>query len=347
MWNHIKLGFVLLLIAGFLKSCFISEESVKNSVDQSSKSISSVQSTTRETVASGQSGSNSNGAAADVMAKAVAYAAVAAASTSALAAAELGIANCQVEKNGGLTQTIVTYTEGSKTYAINGQARQRATARGWIDGKLTFTPQQMQEKLANGLAKCESMGGSTNLSPTPLVKSAAVASQVIMSADDLMKAVEVGDNITVDRYLKAKFDVNKRGRGVPSLGIEGGNAIASAAASGQCEILERLVAAGGAPDPKGLKFGFTPLNLAAQKGRTACVKFLIGKRVRLDVRTEPGGDTALILAAYQGHIDVVRLLVEAGASMQLFNKDGDTPLRAAQVFGNHTVAAFIKSKGGR
>lgn len=102
-----------------------------------------------------------------------------------------------------------------------------------------------------------------------------------------------------------------------------------------------LLKAGAAPDIKE-KFGFSPLMLAAKAGAAACVQALLAKKVRIDIRNEPDGDTALILAAYEGHLDVVQLLVKAGASRSLANKDGDNALRAAQVAGNVSVSKYLQ-----
>lgn len=65
-----------------------------------------------------------------------------------------GVVTCHVEQVAGLTQKLVVYRSGGKTYAINGQARQRASKRGWIDGKEAFTPEQMRQLLDEGLKKC-------------------------------------------------------------------------------------------------------------------------------------------------------------------------------------------------
>jgi len=69
--------------------------------------------------------------------------------------------------------------------------------------------------------------------------------------------------------------------------------------------------------------------------------------VRLDVRVAKVDSRPLIAAAYGGHLEVVKLLVDAGASLTVTNNDGDTPYRAARYFSNHAAAAYIQSKGGR
>jgi hypothetical protein len=65
-----------------------------------------------------------------------------------------GSVECDIEFVSGFSQKIVTYREQGITYAINGQARSRATRNGWTDGKLVFSPEQMQNLLQEGLRTC-------------------------------------------------------------------------------------------------------------------------------------------------------------------------------------------------
>jgi ankyrin repeat protein len=55
-------------------------------------------------------------------------------------------------------------------------------------------------------------------------------------------------------------------------------------------------------------------------------------------RTTQGGETALICAAYEGHIDCVRLLVEAGA-----DKNAKSNVRACHSFPSVYVSALQNS----
>ena len=61
------------------------------------------------------------------------------------------------------------------------------------------------------------------------------------------------------------------------------------------------------------------------------------------------GATALMHAAASraGYVEAVRVLVEAGASLQLVDEDGDTALRWAEQIGKHEgVIACILRYGG-
>src|SRR5262249_18594451 len=76
-----------------------------------------------------------------------------------------------------------------------------------------------------------------------------------------------------------------------------------------------------------LKDGFT---WACEFGRTSVVEFLLDNgvgRVRLDARLKHDGQTGLHWAAYGGHADIVRLLLEHGAPVGARDQNYDgTPL---------------------
>lgn len=54
---------------------------------------------------------------------------------------------------------------------------------------------------------------------------------------------------------------------------------------------------------------------------------------------------ALSAAAIQGHIGIVRALLNAGAKLDRHGKDGDTPLISAVNYGHHEVVRFLLDSG--
>jgi ankyrin repeat protein len=59
------------------------------------------------------------------------------------------------------------------------------------------------------------------------------------------------------------------------------------------------------------------------------------------------GRTALMLAAAEGHGDVVDLLIEAGSDVNLLDEQGASALSLARDFGNLDVAAKLEEAGAR
>jgi len=56
------------------------------------------------------------------------------------------------------------------------------------------------------------------------------------------------------------------------------------------------------------------------------------------------GVPALIWAVYKGHTDIVALLLENGANINIQDKDGDTPLIVASIKGNEELIKLLLSK---
>ena len=79
--------------------------------------------------------------------------------------------------------------------------------------------------------------------------------------------------------------------------------------------LERLAAAGAQIDARD-EHGQTALMLAAVEGHADVVDWLVGHGAALD-HTAKYGLSALMLAVVNGHVEVVRLLVRAGANQEL------------------------------
>ena len=89
--------------------------------------------------------------------------------------------------------------------------------------------------------------------------------------------------------------------------------------------------------------GNTLLMLAVREKRPQLVTIFIQARARLNLRNMHG-DTALKIAAYQGHLGMVRELVEAGAEI---DTEGWAPLIYAAFNGHDEIVAFLLQQGAR
>ena len=113
-------------------------------------------------------------------------------------------------------------------------------------------------------------------------------------------------------------------------------AVAHAAMFGRIETVKLLLAAGASPGD-GL-FG------AALGGHIDTVKLLLERGAKVNARFE-GGYTALHTAAQSGHVEVARLLLAAGADLDAGTSEGDTPLHRAVsgANGNLTVRLLVRA----
>ena len=97
-----------------------------------------------------------------------------------------------------------------------------------------------------------------------------------------------------------------------------------AVARGDLDTLQRALAAGVDPDVREPN-GATPLIVAAMLGHTDLVRLLIDEDAALDLYNNDGA-TALHVAALFAHPRAVKVLLASGAARDMRNNDGLTPL---------------------
>ena len=109
---------------------------------------------------------------------------------------------------------------------------------------------------------------------------------------------------------------------------------------GDTRDVAQMVQRGASVDSTDIE-GNTLLMLAARDGHLDLVDFLIKQRAKLNARNS-AGDTALRLAAFRGHLSVVQRLIAGGANV---NMPGWTPLAYA-AYNGHTEIATVLVKAG-
>lgn len=83
---------------------------------------------------------------------------------------------------------------------------------------------------------------------------------------------------------------------------------------------------------------------AAMRADTTTVKKLLSGKVNINARVFMNGASPLYGAAYKGHLDTVKLLVENGADMDVRMYRGFTPLMGALINGQYNVVKYLVSK---
>lgn len=100
-----------------------------------------------------------------------------------------------------------------------------------------------------------------------------------------------------------------------------------AAKDGKLEIVETLIENGANVD----NTEYSPLIAACENGRVDVVKLLIDKKANVNIQDKR--ETPLQSAASKGHFEIVKLLVSKGATVNQKNKHGDSALARA-IFGS-------------
>jgi ankyrin repeat protein len=186
-------------------------------------------------------------------------------------------------------------------------------------------------------------------------------------------AIDNSDAVMVRLLLQSKAD--------PAAADSTGEpALLRAAKIGNLDVVDALLEAGAAVDAPDPGFQQTPLMAAARGGYAPVVKRLIERGAQINAQTRtgatpkfltpanskasrgagiqrggwpdrgirepiPGAKTPLLYAAREGHVEVARLLLDAGARIEQGDADGVTPLLAAVINEHAALASFLIDRG--
>jgi ankyrin repeat protein len=191
----------------------------------------------------------------------------------------------------------------------------------------------------------------------------------------LVQAALRGDRPEVERLLRAGADVNQRdarGRNAVLAATQGGHteiarlliergadvnaqddiqdsAFLLAGASGHTEIVR--LALPSADFKRTNRYGGTALIPACHHGHVETVRVLLRSGIDID-HVNRLGWTALLEAVILGdggpaHTEIVRLLIERGAKLNLADRDGVTPLQHTERRGQAQIARMLRAAGAR
>ncbi|PON19964.1 pfs domain-containing protein, partial [Trichoderma gamsii] len=121
-------------------------------------------------------------------------------------------------------------------------------------------------------------------------------------------------------------------------------AVQVAIISGRLSTASMLLTADKRIEMKNERTGAALLHDAAQIGRLEVVKLLLDRGASVEAKNNDGS-TPLHDAAQNGRLDVAKLLLDRGASVKAENKDGSTPLHDAAQNGQLDVAELLLDRG--
>lgn len=186
-------------------------------------------------------------------------------------------------------------------------------------------------------------------------------------------AINNGDAPMVKLLLSAHADAN-------SSDATGENCLMMAARGGNLDIVKALLDKHAVVDAVDPEYHQTPLMVAARAGHAPIVTLLIRHGAKVDAATRtgatpkfrspasnsgskgagiirggwpergerdptPGAKTPLLYATREGHEDVAKLLLDAGATLEKADADGVTPLLMAVLNGHIALAQTLISRG--
>lgn len=185
--------------------------------------------------------------------------------------------------------------------------------------------------------------GNASVIEALLKAGAEVNAATANGATPLMRAASAGSVPALTALLKSGADVNSKEP------VHGQTALMFAAVENRSEAIKLLMERGADPtittsvaklerpnvDEDGNPL---PVRAAGEGGRAGA-----GRRA---FATVSGGNTALLLAARDGHFAAVKTLVEAGADVNQANAgDQSTPILIAICNGHYEIAKYLLDKG--
>lgn len=149
------------------------------------------------------------------------------------------------------------------------------------------------------------------------------------------------NQVELEKYFQSRLEFARRsameaGDALPNVvSVKDAEAFVTASINGGIAAVQAMLAAGVDVNARmkggsaSLTAGATALMTAAAQGHLEVVKVLLAAKAKVNTRRTKYGETALIFAAERGHLDVVQALLSAKAKIETKTIDGETALIVA------------------
>ena len=148
-----------------------------------------------------------------------------------------------------------------------------------------------------------------------------------------------GDLENVKKFISA-------GTPVDSVVADKSTALMWAAFNGHIPVVAHLLEKGAQVDAKDAN-GRTALLYASSGPSSEMVGLLLRHGADVNTQGQAEGFTPLMMAAAEGHIEVVRVLLLNGATAEITDKDGDTAEKFARDNGHTAVLNLLMNQADR
>jgi len=155
-------------------------------------------------------------------------------------------------------------------------------------------------------------------------------------------AVETGSTSAL-KWLVAEGHTNLRSL----VGQFGLNAFQMAARYGALELLKWFLSLGMAYNEKWSEQALTPLQLAAQEGKMAVIKLLLAQGADPISDVDQTGTSCLMWAARTGQVEGLKIFIEAGCPLESTDKNHFTPLMFTAHNGHVEALRYLVSIGAK